>query len=152
MRMFKPVSLHEAYCLAKLQEVTLASTKRSKPILEKPPTLTRTFSAYRESMGGSSGSTYHRQSGRSISVRGPYAAGSTNSSVGSVSSKPRRVLAPKELDDKRANNLCFFCDEKYFPGRKCVIQVYGLEVLEREDGVDNQEGSAEEDLSQEVTE
>jgi len=37
MRMFKPQSLHETYCLAKLQEATLASiNKRFKPILEKP--------------------------------------------------------------------------------------------------------------------
>lgn len=36
VRMFKPKALHEAYCLAKLQEATLASIARKKPILEKP--------------------------------------------------------------------------------------------------------------------
>lgn len=38
VRMFKPQTLHDAYCLAKLQEATLASmAKRTKPILDRPP-------------------------------------------------------------------------------------------------------------------
>lgn len=38
VRMFKPHTLHDAYCLAKLQEATLVSiTRRTKPILGKPP-------------------------------------------------------------------------------------------------------------------
>jgi len=42
VRMFKPASLHETYCLAKLQEATLASiAKRSKIIFDKPPVLTK---------------------------------------------------------------------------------------------------------------
>jgi len=111
--MFRPASLHEAYCLAKLQEATLASiSRRSKPILERPPTLTRTFNSYRGSMGRSSGSIYPRPLRRSTTDRRPFAVGSTASSVGLVSSKPRRVLTPKELDEKRANNLYFFCHEK----------------------------------------
>lgn len=36
VRMFKPQSLHDAYCLAKLQEATLVSMARKKPILDKP--------------------------------------------------------------------------------------------------------------------
>jgi len=52
IRMFKPVSLHEAYCLAQLQEVTLASiARRSKPILDKPTVLSKNF-PYREAFGG----------------------------------------------------------------------------------------------------
>ena len=47
VRMFKPSSLHEAYCLAKLQEATLASISRKKSILDKPPLTTRGFSSYR---------------------------------------------------------------------------------------------------------
>ena len=36
VRMFKPKTLHDAYCLAKLQEAILASIARKEPILEKP--------------------------------------------------------------------------------------------------------------------
>jgi len=32
VRTFKPKTLHDAYCLAKLQEATLASIARNKPI------------------------------------------------------------------------------------------------------------------------
>jgi len=70
VRMFRPARLHEAYCLAKLQEATLAFiSRRSKPILERTPTLTRTFSSYRGSVGGSSGLTYPRQPRRSTTTR-----------------------------------------------------------------------------------
>ena len=59
VRMFRPASLHEAYCLAKLQEATFASiARRTKPILGKLPTLTKGFSRYRGSSGGSIGSNY----------------------------------------------------------------------------------------------
>ena len=39
VRMFKPKTLHVAYCLAKQQEAILASIARKKPILEKPTQL-----------------------------------------------------------------------------------------------------------------
>jgi len=64
------------------------------------------------------------------------------SSAGSVTSKPRRVLTPKEIDEKRTNNMCFFCDEKYYPGHKCAGQVYRLDIVE---DVGSEEGQ-EEDL------
>jgi len=57
VRMFRPQTLHEAYCLAKLQEATFASTtRRAKPILERPPSLMRSFgSQSRTSQAASSG-------------------------------------------------------------------------------------------------
>nr|GEZ74814.1 hypothetical protein [Tanacetum cinerariifolium] len=39
----------------------------------------------------------------------------------------------KEYKEKRANNLCFYCDQKYTPGHKCSSQMYSLEVLAIED-------------------
>jgi len=72
---------------------------------------------------------------------------SAASNTGSVTSKPRRVLTPKEIDEKRANSMCFFCDEKYYPGHKCAGQVYRLEVVEdggSEEGLEEDlEGSGE---------
>jgi len=41
-------------------------------------------------------------------------------------------LSDKEIEERRANNLCFFCEEKYFSGHKCSAQVYGLKVIEEE--------------------
>ena len=51
VRMFKPHTMHDAYCLAKLQEAILNSiTRRTKPILERPPSMVRSAtSSYRGS-------------------------------------------------------------------------------------------------------
>ena len=70
-------------------------------------------------MGDSTGSVYPRSFGRGSTMRGQYSASSSSASTGLVSSKPRRPLSSREVDERRANNLCFYCDEKYFPGHKC---------------------------------
>nr|GEW01341.1 reverse transcriptase [Tanacetum cinerariifolium] len=41
----------------------------------------------------------------------------------------RKTLTQKELEEKRANHMCFYCDEKYFPGHKCSGQLHSLEVV-----------------------
>ncbi|GJT68074.1 hypothetical protein Tco_1019554 [Tanacetum coccineum] len=53
----------------------------------------------------------------------------------------RKQLTQKEMEDKRSKGLCFYCDQKYFPGHKCSGQVFLLEVI-----VDNedQEGTRKE--------
>ncbi|GJT41734.1 retrotransposon-related protein [Tanacetum coccineum] len=40
----------------------------------------------------------------------------------------RKQLTQKELEEKRAKGLCFYCDQKYAPGHKCPGQLYSLEV------------------------
>jgi len=35
--------------------------------------------------------------------------------------------------------MCFFCDEKYYPGYKCNGQVYKLEIMEEGEGIEDQE-------------
>ncbi|GJV14755.1 reverse transcriptase [Tanacetum coccineum] len=51
----------------------------------------------------------------------------------------RRRLTQKELEEKRAKNQCFYCDQKYTPGHKCIGQVYLLEVIADADELDNDE-------------
>ncbi|GKB58354.1 reverse transcriptase [Tanacetum coccineum] len=41
----------------------------------------------------------------------------------------RRQLTQKELEEKRAKNQCFYCDQRYSPGHKCSGQVHSLEVI-----------------------
>jgi len=155
--MFKPASLHEAYCLAKLQEATLASiARKSKPILDKPPISTRSF-PYREPsrrLGTSSfsNSPYHRSPSRGPVSGTASSVGSVGSSAGSVSSKPRRMMTSKEINEKRANGTCFFCDEKYYPGHKCNSQVYRLEFVEEEEEVEVQGEVTEDGLPQQEEE
>nr|GEW17017.1 hypothetical protein [Tanacetum cinerariifolium] len=44
-----------------------------------------------------------------------------------------RVKRPTECKDKRAKNLCFYCDQKYAPDHKCLGQLYSLVVLTEEE-------------------
>ena len=137
--MFKPVSLHEGYCLAKLHEATLASiTKRSKPIFDRLPVSARN-SSYRETVGGTGVATYQKPFLRSNMTGNTSGPRSLGSSIGFVTSKPRKVLTSKEINEKRANSMCFFYDEKYYPSHKCKGQVYRLEVIEEEEEVEVQE-------------
>uniref|UniRef100_A0A2C9VZP5 Retrotransposon gag domain-containing protein n=1 Tax=Manihot esculenta TaxID=3983 RepID=A0A2C9VZP5_MANES len=43
----------------------------------------------------------------------------------------RPFLTSKEMDEKGAKNLCYWCDEKYSPGHKCKKrQLYVLQIKE----------------------
>jgi len=123
VRMFKPSSLHEAYCLAKLQETTLASMARRKPILEKPPYAIRSYNPHKGTAGNSLSTSFQKYPVRHNAAGTQVSARSAVSSTGSVTSKPRKILTPKEIDEKRANSMCFFCNERYYPGHKCARQV-----------------------------
>ncbi|GJV30347.1 hypothetical protein Tco_1386795 [Tanacetum coccineum] len=46
-----------------------------------------------------------------------------------VPNRPFRRLTQREMEDKRAKQLCFYCDQKYTPGHKCSGQMYSLEVF-----------------------
>ena len=142
VRMFKPRTLHDAYCLAKLQEATLTSiARKTKPILEIPPSFMRNMGARtRDSQPYNSGFPRANASAYSSTRNNSY----QNST--SVTSRPRsrgRLLSPKEIKEKRAKNICFFCDEKFQPGHKCKAQVYRLEII---DGSDDEEVKEEEQL------
>jgi len=71
--------------------------------------------------------------------------------VGSATSRPRTTrtsLGSREIEERRTKNLCFFCDEAYFPGHKCKVQVYSLEVVtgikeDEEEEVERLEGKSE---------
>jgi len=131
IRMLKPQTIHEAYCLRKLPEATLASiARRAKPILDRNlsyPKFGET-SYKTPSQSSNSATQWANHSGhsyKSVAI----------SSTGSATSIPKfvsKTLRPKDIDEKRAKNLCFLCDEKYFPGHKCRAQVYRLEVIEEE--------------------
>nr|GEZ53679.1 hypothetical protein [Tanacetum cinerariifolium] len=45
-----------------------------------------------------------------------------------VKSGFRKQLTQKELEERRAKGLCFYCDQRYAPGHKCPGHLYSLEV------------------------
>jgi len=112
MRLFKAQTIHEAYCLAKLPQATLASiSRRAKPTLDRNPSYpkfgeTSYITAFESSNSAAQRVNHNGHSYRSV------ATGST----GSATSRPKfvnKTLSPKDIDEKRAKKLCFFCDEKY---------------------------------------
>ncbi|GJW23762.1 reverse transcriptase [Tanacetum coccineum] len=59
-----------------------------------------------------------------------------NAPISTVSAKPNtpavvqnRRLSQKEYAEKRANNFCFYCDQKYVPGHKYSGQLYSLVLI-----------------------
>lgn len=80
-----------------------------------------------------------------------------------IDSKPvfqgSKRLSTKEMDDKRANGLCYWCDEKYTPEHKCSRrkQLFLLELDEEieeslwEDELEDNENSEKSTLNPQVS-
>lgn len=106
VRMFSPKSVQQALCLAKLHEVSqkaMKSKTTSKPPLLPTPTA--------------------KALPAPVTKHNAIVATTTN----------RRTLTPAEFNEKRANNMCFWCDEKYTPGHKCKGKKSQLYHIEMED-------------------
>lgn len=132
--MFKPTTLHDAYCLAKLQDATLSSIKRSKPILEKPPnllpksSLTTPFSTY-------SSSYFTNKTHSSTFASNPliHQTQLLDPIIPLQISDQRDLQKPclhKTLRTEELKFYVIYCDEKYTLGHKCKDQEYRLEILE----------------------
>ncbi|GJS65134.1 hypothetical protein Tco_0679698 [Tanacetum coccineum] len=123
----KPRSLAELYGLAKLQEANMNAMKSKN----KMPLLPNSrFNGYN--------STY-------LNSLEPVSLPTLNSNWRNRTANPntapiRKQLTQKELEEKRAKNLCFYGDKKYAHGHKCPSQMFSLEVV-----VDNDKEDIEED-------
>ncbi|GJZ29099.1 retrotransposon-related protein [Tanacetum coccineum] len=115
IRMFKPRTLAEVYGLCKLEEAKVNAVKQ-KP---KPPILPTP--RYQNQIPNSGP--------KPMALATPNVNWRTKPVNGSSSTPFRKQLTQKELEEKRAKNQCFYCDQKYTPGHKCSEQVYSLEVL-----------------------
>ncbi|GKD39734.1 gypsy/ty3 retroelement polyprotein [Tanacetum coccineum] len=95
VRMFKPATLANAYSLTRLQGAILEAMKKKN----KPP---GSFTSTRFGNGGYYGNTSK-----------PTLLPKPNTSVNtSVNAPIRKQLSQKEYQEKRAQNLCFYCDQK----------------------------------------
>nr|GFA41315.1 retrovirus-related Pol polyprotein from transposon 17.6 [Tanacetum cinerariifolium] len=114
------------YCLAKMQESTLQGLKpRQTPLLTtlRTPYATTSYANKTVSYPPKSANT-------TLALRAP------NTISKPVYVQPRKQMTQKEIADKRAKNLCFYCDEKFVPGHKCSEE-YELEALLDEPVVQN---------------
>ncbi|XP_074342267.1 uncharacterized protein LOC141679753 [Apium graveolens] len=135
VRMFTPSTIQQALCLAKLQEASNKSRQSKNinkgPILPTPGN--QPFSKY-------SSKTIHTSP--SVTKQPLTTTTSLNNN--------RRTLTPAELSEKRAKNLCFWCDEKYVPGHKCKGKKPQFFHIEAED--DDEDGETEIPVEVEVEE
>ncbi|GKC46893.1 gypsy/ty3 retroelement polyprotein [Tanacetum coccineum] len=120
VRMFKPNTLTDVYCLAKIQEATLHVLKT-----KQTPLLTTPKAPYTNSYANRSMRYPPKTSTTTFAIPAPPSTELTKSAY----VQPRKQLTQKEIADKRAKNLCFYCDEKFVPGHKCSGQL--LEVTHK---------------------
>nr|GEV55336.1 retrotransposable element Tf2 [Tanacetum cinerariifolium] len=139
MRMFKPTSLTEVFSLSKLQEASNSVTK-GKHSASFGPTKNTVFGSTNQ-RGGGNGT-------RIVPVQ----------STTVTPNRPFKKLTQQELEEKRAKNLCFYCDQKYSPGHKCNGQMYFLEIVAYEEEGNNvdcqifeQENMCEEEIMPQVS-
>ncbi|GJT57984.1 RNA-directed DNA polymerase like protein [Tanacetum coccineum] len=112
VRMFKPATLVDAYSLTMLHEAILdAMKKKNKP--------SGSFNRNRFGNGGNYGN-----------VTKPVVLPKPNTPV---TTYVRKQISPKEYQEKRAQNLCFYCDHKYSPGHKCAGQLFSLVLVPDEE-------------------
>ncbi|GJZ16700.1 hypothetical protein Tco_0552823 [Tanacetum coccineum] len=112
VRMFKPATLADAYSLTILQEAILDAVKnKNKP--------SGSFNGNRFGNGGNYGN-----------VSKPAVLPMPNTPV---TTPMRKQLSQKDYQEKRAHNLCFYCDQKYLLGHKCVGQLFSLVLVPNEE-------------------
>ncbi|GJY38027.1 gypsy/ty3 retroelement polyprotein [Tanacetum coccineum] len=118
VRMFKPNTMTDVYCLGKMQEATLQVVKtKHTPLLTTPRTPYVQSASY-----ANRNVTYPpKTTTTTLALLAPTTAKSAYV-------QPRKQLTQKEIADKRARNLCFYCDEKFVSGHKCSSQLFSLEI------------------------
>nr|GEV24612.1 hypothetical protein [Tanacetum cinerariifolium] len=121
VRMFKPTSLFDVFCLSKLQEASNSVTKG------------RSTSALTACKNNVVGTTYNREGG-SVTRNVANMHVQTNTTM---PNRPFEKFTQQELEEKRAKHLCFYYDQKYSPGHKCSGKMHSLEILAFNEEVDN---------------
>ncbi|GKB45047.1 hypothetical protein Tco_0889989 [Tanacetum coccineum] len=101
VRMFKPKTLADAYCLTNLQEATLNVVKKKSK---------STFTPSNSRYNNSSSSTF-----KPLLTTPNTVSGTVNAKPNTLVAGQNRRLSQKEYAEKRAQNLCFYCDQKYVP-------------------------------------
>jgi len=58
--------------------------------------------------------------------------------------KPTRTIRPRDLEERRAKGLCFWCDDRFVPGHRCKNKrLYSLCILEDDEDVVDIEGETD---------
>nr|GEV27080.1 hypothetical protein [Tanacetum cinerariifolium] len=131
----------EAYSLTALQETILEVVKKkSKPI--------GNANVSRFGNGGC-----HGNNNKPSVLPLPASSGGLRPKPNTPVTTPvRKQLTQKEYQEKRAQNLCFYCDQKYTPGHICTGQLYTLVSLadEEDEYFEAKKGNAELNVQEEI--
>jgi hypothetical protein len=118
--MFEPKTLYQAYNLARLQENTI-SHRQPHPSYSKNTYQTTGIHPSKPFIApNNTKTTLYHNNNTTKSI--PYHQKSP-----STPDRPTKTLRNKELDERRAKGLCFWCDEKFIPVHRCRNKrVYSL--------------------------
>jgi hypothetical protein len=140
IKMFKPKSLKQAYTLARLQDNTL--THRCYGSNPNKQTYHPTTFAYPNKLATPFSYNKNFPTGfPSNNPKPPQAGLLPNPPYNpNITQRTTRPIRNRDLDERRAKGLGFWCDEKFIPGHRCQNKkLYSLYIME-----DNGEGSEEE--------
>ncbi|WKA01485.1 hypothetical protein VitviT2T_019765 [Vitis vinifera] len=127
VRMFKPQTLADAYSLARLQEIAVAALQnKPKPVSKGPSLYSPTTNHYTkatpitsisQNATNLSNTTFPKTTNAGLLPLPP----STNipKTNPRITTRNHRNFSNRDLDERRAKGLCFWCDEKFTPGHKC---------------------------------
>ena len=153
--MFEPISLKQSYNLARLHDNTL-TYRRNTPQYSKLPAQANSYQqnprpAY------STVSNKPTSSPTFTTFKSPQPAllptpnrPPFNNSMVNPNPRPSRPIRTREMDERRAKGLCFWCDEKFVPGHRCKNRkLYSLCIIEdeEENSEETLETRNEEDLN-----
>ena len=141
VKMFDPKALKQAYNLARLQENTLAYRRSlptqhqyTSPVLPNAtPFKPSTPLPYSRPPATPTHNTFKPQQSGILPTPTNHFSHS--------SQKPTRAIRPRDLEERRAKRLCFWCDERFTPGHRCKNKrLYSLCIVEDdEDNLDREE-------------
>ncbi|GJW56364.1 gypsy/ty3 retroelement polyprotein [Tanacetum coccineum] len=136
VRMFNPTTLVDAYQLTNYQEATSEAMRKKNKI---------GVNSQQGRLGASSNGYVSNMKAPLLPSPSPT-ANWRNKPNTPVTTHVRKQMTQKEYQEKRAQNLCFYCDQKYTPGHKCSGQLFSIVLL-----ADEEEGSEEEYMEKEIS-
>ncbi|GJW88158.1 hypothetical protein Tco_0163498 [Tanacetum coccineum] len=116
LRMYIPKTLADAYSTENIQEATLEAIKKKNKAM---------VNSQQGRFGGGSNGYWNNVKPSLL----PLTSSNSNwrSKPNTLASAPiKKQMTQKEYQEKRAQNLCFYCDQKYTPCHKCNGKFFSI--------------------------
>ncbi|GJY67895.1 putative mitochondrial protein, partial [Tanacetum coccineum] len=123
VRMFRPTTLANAYRSTNYQEATLEAMRKKNKVMVN----------YQQGRFGGGGNGYGSNVKPALLPLPSSNSNGRNKLNTPVATLIRKNMTQKEYQEKRAQNLCFYYDQKYTPGHKCSGKLYSMVLLADEE-------------------